>query len=173
VGTKRDLPAAEARVWPPPGAGAPDASFRIAADRGQGTRELLDAIFARLPASPPFYPADEITDRPLRFLAAEMVREAAFQELADELPYELAVEVEEFDERRPEITRIRANLLVRRDSQKAIVIGAGGRQIKAIGTRARHSLEKFMDGRVHLELWVKVDPTWFKKRKRVSSLGYH
>jgi len=173
VGTKRDLPVAEGRPWPPAVAGAPDAVFRVAADRGQGTRELLDALFARLPVSPPFYPADEITDRPLRFLAAERVREAAFQELADELPYELAVEVEEFDESRPEITRIRANLLVRRASQKAIVIGVGGRQIKAIGTRARKSLEKFMEGRVHLELWVKVDPSWFKKRKRVSSLGYY
>jgi GTP-binding protein Era len=173
VGTKADLPAAAAREWPPPGAGTPDAAFRVAADRGQGTRALLDAIFARLPESPPFYPPDEITDRPLRFLAAEMVREAAFQELADELPYELAVEVEAFDESRPDLVRIRANLLVRRASQKGIVIGAGGHQIKAIGTRARRSLEKFMEQRVHLELWVKVDADWFKKRKRVKSLGYH
>jgi len=172
VGTKADLPAAGRTAWPPAGEPAPDRIFRIAADRGQGTRALLDALLERLPASPPFYPDDEITDRPLRFLAAEMVREAAFQELADELPYELAVEVEAFDESRPEIARIRANLLVRRSSQKAIVIGAGGRQIKAIGTRARKSLEKFMAQRVHLELWVKVDPTWFKKRKRLTSLGY-
>jgi len=172
VGTKRDLPAAAGSAWPPARAGAPDAAFRIAADRGQGTQALLDALLERLPESPPFYPDDEITDRPLRFLAAEMVREAAFQELADELPYELAVEVEAFDESRPEIVQIRANLLVRRASQKGIVIGAGGRQIKAIGVRARRSLEKFLAQRVHLDLWVKVDATWFKKRKRLSSLGY-
>jgi GTP-binding protein Era len=173
VGTKADRPEAEGTAWPPPGAGAPDAIFRIAASRGQGTRALLDAILERLPESPPFYPDDEITDRPLRFLAAEMVREAAFQELADELPYELAVEVEEFDESRPDLTRIRANLLVRRRSQKGIVIGAGGHQIKDIGTRARRSLEKFLDRRVHLELWVKVDPSWFKKRRRLKDLGYY
>jgi GTP-binding protein Era len=173
VGTKADRPEADGVAWPPPGSGSPAASFRIAANRGQGTRALLDAILERLPESPPFYPDDEITDRPLRFLAAEMVREAAFQELADELPYELAVEVEEFDESRPDLTRIRANLLVRRASQKGIVIGAGGHQIKDIGTRARRSLEKFLDGRVHLELWVKVDPSWFKKRKRLKDLGYY
>lgn len=172
VGTKSDLPGAMERPWPPPEAGRPDAVFRIAADKGHGTPTLLDAIQERLPESPPYYPEDELTDRPLRFLAAEMVREAAFQELEDELPYELAVEVESFDESRPDLVRIEANLLVRRASQKAIVIGAGGRQIKAIGSRARRSLEKFLGQKVHLALWVKVDPTWFKKRKRLSGLGY-
>jgi len=172
VGTKFDLPVGRQRTWPPAAAGSPSRVFRIAADRGEGTGELLDAIFECLPESPAFYPDDEITDRPLRFLAAEMVREAAFQELTDEVPYDLAVEVIDFDESRPDITRIRANLLVRRESQKGIVIGAGGRQIKALGTRARMNLEKFMSHRVHLELFVKVDPTWFKKRKRINSLGY-
>ena len=172
VGTKADLPEAERDAWPPPGAAGADAAFRTGAARGQGTRALLDAVLARLPESPPYYPDDEITDRPLRFLAAEIVREAAFQELADEVPYDLAVEVEEFDESRPDLVRIRANLLVRRSSQKGIVIGVGGHQIKDIGTRARKSLEKFMDQRVHLELWVKVDPAWSKKRRRLSSLGY-
>lgn len=172
VGTKSDLPKARDRTWPPEGSGQPDAVFRIAADKGHGTPTLLDAVVARLPESPPYYPGDEITDRPLRFLAAEMVREAAFQELSDELPYDLAVEVEEFDESRPDLARIRANLLVRRASQKGMVIGAAGRQIKAIGTRARKSLEKFMGQKVHLELWVKVDPDWFKKHKRLNSLGY-
>ncbi len=172
VGTKSDLPRAMSRPWPPEGAGSPDAVFRIAADKGHGTPTLLDALVGYLPESPPYYPDDEITDRPLRFLAAEMVREAAFQELEDELPYELAVEILEFDESRPEIARIRANLLVRRSSQKGIVIGAGGHQIKAIGSRARRSIEKFMGQRVHLELFVKVDPAWFKKRKRITGLGY-
>ena len=172
VGTKADLAAAEKRAWPPAEAGAPAAALRVAADRGQGTGALLDALVARVPESPPYYPEDELTDRPLRFLAAELVREAAFQELAEELPYELAVEVEEFDESRADLVRIRANILVRRASQKGMVIGAGGHQIKDIGTRARHNIEKLLGQRVHLELWVKVDPAWLEKRRRLSSLGY-
>lgn len=172
VGTKSDLPGAAERAWPPAEAGQPDGVFRIAADKGHGTPTLLDGLVAHLPESPPYYPNDEITDRPLRFLVAEMVREAAFQELEDELPYELAVEVDAFDESRADLARIRANLLVRRESQKGIVIGAGGHQIKSIGSRARRSIEKFMGQRVHLELWVKVDPRWFKRKKQIAGLGY-
>lgn len=172
VGTKSDVPGAMDRPWPPEEAGTPSAVYRIAADKGHGTPTLLDALVGYLPESPPYYPPDEITDRPLRFLAAEMVREAAFQELEDELPYDLAVEIDAFDESRPDLARIRAHVLVRRKSQKGIVIGAGGHQIKAIGTRARKSIEKFMGQRVHLELFVKVDPAWFKKRKRLAGLGY-
>ena len=91
--------------------------------RARASTSSLDAVVARLPESPPLYPDDELTDRPLRFLAAELVREAAFDALEQELPYALAVEIEEFDESRADLVRIRANLLVERDSQKKMCRG--------------------------------------------------
>lgn len=188
VGTKADLQRAREGPWPPPEAGVPDASGAgppgasragvpdavqsVSAETGEGVAALLDAVVARLPESPPYYPDDALTDRPLRFLAAEMVREAAFEVLEEEVPYDLAVEVESFDESRADRARVRANLLVRRASQKAIVIGAGGRQVKEIGVRARRRIERFMSQRVHLKLWVKVDPAWSRKRNRLKDLGY-
>ncbi len=172
VGTKSDLPKASGRPWPPEEAGSPDVCLAISAETGEGTDALLEALVERLPESPPFYPEDELTDRPLRFLVAEQIREAAFEALKDEVPYDLAVDIQTFDESRPDLFKIRANLLVRRSSQKAIVIGAGGQQIKQIGIVARRTIEKFVDRRVHLELWVKVDPDWLKKRKRLNALGY-
>ncbi|MDD1633332.1 MAG: KH domain-containing protein, partial [Methylococcaceae bacterium] len=116
--------------------------------------------------------ADQLTDRPLRFVAAEFVREAAFLELSQELPYRLAVDLIEFDERDPQLTRIRANLLVERDSQKRIAIGAGGERVRAIGTRARREIETLLGHQVFLDLRVKVDPAWAKQAKRLKSLGY-
>jgi GTP-binding protein Era len=127
---------------------------------------------ALLPESPPFYPEDELTDRPLRFLAAEAVREAAFEILEQELPYRIAVEVTEFDESDPQIVRIRANILVERESQKRIVVGAGGARIKEIGMRARREIERLVGKKVHLALWVKPEPDWARKPKRLKSLGY-
>ena len=110
--------------------------------------------------------------RPLRFLAAELVREAAFEELGQELPYALAVEVVEYDEKRSDLVRIRADLLVERRSQKQIVIGKGGQVIKKIGVRARKEIEELVGNKVHLELWVKVEPRWAKHPKRLKTLGY-
>jgi hypothetical protein len=109
----------------------------VSSRSGEGVDGLLDAIAERLPESPPLYPEDDVSDRPLRFLAAELVREAATDALDQELPYALAVEIEEFDESRADLVRIRANLIVERASQKKIVIGEGGRRIKQIGIRAR------------------------------------
>jgi GTP-binding protein Era len=108
----------------------------------------------------------------MRFLAAELVREAAFDSLSQELPYELAVEVVEWDEKRPDLVRIRANLLVERASQKQIVIGRGGQVIKRIGVRARREIERLVGRKVHLDLWVKVEPKWSKKPNRLKTLGY-
>jgi GTP-binding protein Era len=169
VGTKLDLPGAREASWPPPGV---DTAFRVSARDGEGIPGLLDAIAARLPDSPPLYPEDDLSDRPLRFLVAELVREAAFDALEQELPYSLAVEVESYDESRPDLVRIRANLIVERQSQKQIVIGRGGAQIKQIGIRARRGIEELVESRVHLELWVKVEPKWTKKPARVKALGY-
>ena len=169
VGTKNDLPAARDAEWPPEIA---PHSFRISARSGQGVEALLEALLASVPVSPPLYPPDELSDRPMRFLAAELVREAAFDTLAQELPYSVAVEVETYDESRADLVRIRANLIVERQSQKQITIGKGGAVIKQIGTRARRGIERLVGGRVHLELWVKVEPRWSKRPQRIKALGY-
>ena len=172
VATKVDAPDAARAAWPPPGAGPADASLRVSARSGAGIPELLDAIAARLPEGRPLYPEDQLSDRPLRFLAAELVREAAFEDLEQELPYALAVEVVEWDESREDLVRVRANLLVERASQRRIVIGAGGAQIKRIGVRARQELEQLLGPRVHLELWAKLEPRWSRSPNRLKSLGY-
>jgi len=172
VATKIDREEAAAAPWPPPEASAASEALRVSARSGDGVDALLDAIEARLPEGPAHFPADQLTDRPLRFLAAELVREAAFLELEQELPYRLAVEVIEYDESDPALTRIRANLLVERDSQKPIAIGRGGEKVRAIGVRARREIEALVGHQVHLELRVKVDPTWAKKPNRLKSLGY-
>jgi GTP-binding protein Era len=169
VGTKLDLRGAADASWPPDG--VTDA-FRVSARTGEGIAELLDAVEARLPESPPLYPEDDLSDRPLRFLVAELVREVAFEELAQELPYDLAVEVVEYDESRPDLPHIRAHLLVERESQKQIVIGRGGALIKKIGVRARRRIEKLVGTQVHLTLWVKVEARWARKPGRLRALGY-
>jgi GTP-binding protein Era len=171
VATQIDRPEAARAAWPPPEAGAATA-LRISARTGEGLDALLAAIESRLPVGPPHFPADQLTDRPMRFVAAELVREAAFFELSQELPYRIAVEVTDYDEGDPELTRIRANLLVERDSQKAIAVGRGGERVRAIGIRARRELERLLGHQVHLELRVKLDPTWAKRPNRLKSLGY-
>lgn len=172
VATRIDQPASEAAPWPPPGLPGEFAALRVSARTGEGVPALLDAIAARLPESPPLYPPDQLSDRPLRFLAAELVREAAFEALEQEIPYALAVEVVEWDESRPERVHIRANLIVERVSQRRIAIGAGGAMVKRIGSDARRELERWLARRVHLELWVKVDPRWSRTPNRLKSLGY-
>jgi GTP-binding protein Era len=148
-----------------------DAVLEVSAVTGAGMDALRLALVEYLPAGPPLYPEDYLTDAPLRFLAAERIREVAFEMLRDELPYSLAVEIERWDETGGEL-RLRANLLVERDSQKGIVIGAGGRMLKALGSEARVRLHKLLDVPVHLNLWVKTDKNWSKKLRRVRQLGY-
>ena len=162
VATKADL------GLPPP----PEAQLAISASTGAGLEALLARVVALLPESPPHYDPDTVTDRTLRFLAAEEIREAVFEELEEEVPYSVAVEIEAFDESRPDGVRIRATLWVERDSQKGIVLGQGGRKIKAIGQRARRAIEALLDGPAHLSLWVKVDPRWARKPRRLKALGY-
>ena len=168
VATKSDLENRQDVEWP---ASAP-AMRSISATTGEGVEDLLADIVARLPVSPPLYPEDQLSDRPLRFLVAELVREAAFEELGQELPYALAVEVVEYDEKRSDFVWIRADLLVERRSQKQIAIGKGGRVVKRIGVRARREIEDLIGKKTHLELWVKVEPRWAKHPKRLKTLGY-
>jgi GTP-binding protein Era len=172
VATQCDRPGAARAPWPPPGSEAARGAVRTSARTGEGVDTLLDRVVELLPEGPAFFPEDELTDRPLRFLAAEAVREAAFEALGQELPYRIAVEVTDFDESDPALVRIRATILVERDSQKRIVVGRGGEQIKAIGIQARREIERLVGRQVHLALWVKIEPGWARKPKRLKSLGY-
>ncbi len=172
VGNKADLPGAVNAAWPPAGVDAAHEILQISARTGEGVGRLLATLVQILPEAPALYPEDQISDRPMRFLAAELVREAAMEELSQEIPYSLAVDVVEYKEDRPGLTRIRADLLVERATQKQIVIGTGGAVIKKIGIRARREIEKRVEQKVHLDLWVKVEPKWSKRPKRLKSLGY-
>jgi GTP-binding protein Era len=169
VATKSDLAAASSMPAIEPEA---DAAFRVSARTGEGIEALLREIRERLPEAPAFYPEDDLTDRPLRFLAAERIREAAFEALDEEVPYATAAEVVRFDESRPDLVWIDANLIVERESHKRIAVGAGGAMIKRIGTRARLEIERLVGRRVHLALHVRVEPGWTRRRQRVEELGY-
>ncbi len=150
------------------------ARHHVSSLTGEGLESLLDATCSRLPLHPFFYEAEQLTDLSLRFLAAELVREACYEELSSELPYRVHVEVNEWQEA-PEpggITRIGATLYVERESQKGIVIGEGGRRLKAIGTRARASIETLLGGPVYLKQWVKVRPGWSRRDRDLRFFGY-
>ncbi len=148
----------------------PDAVL-ISASTGAGIDALIAAISQRLPESPYLYPDDEISTQPVRFFCAEFVRETALEQLGDELPHALACEIEEFREGSSPLY-IRAVLHVERDSQKRIVIGANGQQIKKLGKVAREKIERFVGEPVYLDLWVKVLPNWRRNRGAVLRLGY-
>jgi GTP-binding protein Era len=152
-----------------PAAAAAEA-FVTSATTREGLDALLAAVRARLPEGPFLYDPDDVGTQPLRFFAAEFVREAVFAELEQELPYSVAVAVDEFRESRDPVY-IRATLAVERDSQKPIVLGKGGRTIKAIGTAARARLEAFLGRRVHLDLWVAVWPRWRRDPATLRRLG--
>lgn len=150
-----------------------DGVHRTCATTGEGVPELLGALSARLPESPPLYPVDELSDAPVRHFVAEMIRETCLEELAEEVPYAVAVHVEEFREReggRP--TYIEALIHVEKESQKGIVVGAGGRTIRKLGTRSRLKIERFLGRRVYLRLRVKVLPNWRKKTRHLRVLGF-
>jgi GTP-binding protein Era len=172
VATKCDRPGSAADSWPPPRVEGVVMALRVSARTGEGVDALIRKMVELVPAAPAYFPADEVTDRSLRFLAAELVREAAFVELSQEIPYSTAVEIEDFDESGSDLVRIRANLVVERRSQKGMVIGQGGSMIKRIGVRARKNIEDLLQTKVHLELWVKVEPRWWQRSKRRRSLGY-
>ena len=145
----------------------------IAALTGDGLTNLLEEIITQLPAAPPLYPTDLLTDQTERFLAAEFIRERVFHHTSQEIPYAAAVKIEEFDESaRPRLIKIRAVIFVERDSQKAIIIGKKGSLLKIIGQEAREEMEKLLDCKVFLELWVKVWKNWRKDPRALRELGY-
>ncbi|MEJ2483232.1 MAG: GTPase Era [Gemmatimonadota bacterium] len=141
------------------------------ATRGQGIDALRSGILRELPAGPKLYPADDIATAPLRFFAAELIRESCFEELGQELPYSIAVGIEEFRESEVPIF-VAATVFVERESQKGMVIGKGGSMIRRIGTSARRKLETMVETRVYLDLRVKVLSNWRRNPARLKLLGY-
>lgn len=149
-----------------------DETHYVSALKEKGLQELGRGILARLPVRPPAYAEDEVTDRSERFLAAEMVREQLMLRLNQELPYATTVEIEQFEDRPDGVAEIHAVIWVERDSQKAIVIGAGGAQLKAIGSSARRVMEKVFERKVFLRLWVKVREGWVDDDLALKKFGY-
>ena len=141
------------------------------AERGDGLDTLVDAILCRLPHGPFLYPVEDVSAQPLRYFVAELVRETALDQLDQEVPYSIACEIEEFREDRSP-AYIRAVLYVERESQKHIVIGAGGSRIRRIGVVAREKVERLTGGRVYLDMWVKVLPNWRRDPRALVRFGY-
>jgi len=144
----------------------------LSATEGHNRLELLELLIERLPLGPQLYPPDQITDQPLRFMAAELVREQVLHHLYQEVPHSVAVVVEEFRERRKDLTYIEATVYVARDTQKGIIIGERGKMLKRIGTAARREIERLLGTKVFLELWVKVRKRWPRDEAALRYLGY-
>ena len=143
----------------------------VSATKGHSIVELARTISGYLPEQPALYGADEITESNERFLAAELIREKLFRLLGDELPYVSAVLIDRFV-MDGALRRIQASIIVDKESQKGIVVGAKGGQLKAIATKARIDMEKLFGGKVHLEVWVKVKSGWTENRQLLKQLGY-
>ena len=133
--------------------------FPISALTGEGCVDLVNAWVARLPEAPPYFPPDQFTDQPERFLVAELIREQAILATREEVPYAIAVLIDNFEEKKT-LVRIRATLYVEREGQKGILIGKRGETMKKIGTLARREIESILGSRVFLELFVKVQSNW-------------
>ena len=140
---------------------------------GDGLPTLVEEIIGVLPVSPPLFPEEQLTDQTERFLVGEIIRERLFHHTGEEIPYALAVAVEEFDEtRRPELVRIRAVIYVEKESQKGIVIGKRGWLLKRVGQEAREEAERLLQAKVFLDLWVKVWKNWRRDPRALRQFGY-
>lgn len=146
-------------------------TFMISALKGDGVRDFVTELAARLPEGPYMYPEDQISDMPMRILAAEITREKLYMQLQQELPYSCAVETELWEERDDGGVNISQVIYLMRDSQKGIVLGKGGSRIKAIGTAARKELEEILDCKVNLNLFVKVREKWVDDPDRYREMG--
>ena len=152
--------------------GAFEETLAVSALHGDNLEALLEATIERLPPGPRYYPEDQVTDQQTRFIAAELVREQVMHHIQQEIPYSVAVIVDQFKRRSEEMTYISANIFVERDTQKAIVLGQGGRMIKRIGRDARQQIEELVGTRVYLELWVKVRKKWRQDERELQRMGY-
>jgi GTP-binding protein Era len=143
----------------------------VSATGGEGRKELLQALVQRLPLSPLFYPEDQVTDQTERAIAGELIREQVLRHTFHEVPHAVEVRVDEFTVRSKDLTYIHATIIVERPSQKGILLGRGGRMIKAISRAARQEIEELLGTRVYLELWVKVYLKWRHKEAELARLG--
>ena len=143
----------------------------VSALTGDNLDRLQQLIVARLPAGVPHFPDDQLTDKSMRFISAEIVREKLFRALKQELPYSITVSIDHYIEE-TDITRISATIWVERKSQKAIVIGKGGSQLKKIGSLARADIERLVGNRVYLQLWVKIRADWADDEQSLAAFGY-
>lgn len=145
----------------------------ISAKSGEQVDQLLETMETKLPAGPPFFPPDSLTDLPMRFLAAEMIREKAFRFTGQEIPYALAVTIDAFkEEKKGALIRIHATIHVERDSQKGIVIGKQGAKLRQIGEAARKEIEEMLGGKVFLKLFVRVQKNWTRDTRALRKFGY-
>ena len=149
----------------------PDQVFMISATQGDGVPDLKQALADVMPSGPWLYPEDEVSDATDRMIAAELTREQIVNQLYEELPYATAIETETWEDRPDGSTAIRQQILVARDSQKAIVIGKGGRRLKAIGAAAREEIAQHLGRKVHLFLHVKVNAKWDEDRGLYREIG--
>lgn len=143
----------------------------ISARQGLNCDELETEVFSLLPAGEQIYPDDQLSNRPSRFFAAELIREQVIRRYHQELPYATSVEIEKFEEK-PNVSVIHAVIWVERDTQRGILIGKKGEALKAVGIAARKTLEEFFDTKIHLELWVKVKSSWSTDENQLHRLGY-
>ena len=146
-------------------------TFMVSALNGSGTNDLRKAIAAKMPPGPWHYPEDQVADLQLRFMASEMTREKIYERLHEELPYSSTVETEGWEERKDGSVKIDQVIYVERDSQKAIVLGKRGAQVKLIGQLARAEMEKEFERKVHLFLFVKVRENWTEDKERLRMMG--
>jgi len=146
-------------------------TFMVSALNGSGTQDLLKHLGSQMPESPWLYPADQVADVQLRFMAAEMTREVIYERLHEELPYSSTVETETWEERKDGSVKIGQIIYVERDSQKAIVLGKGGQTVKLLGQMARKEMEAQFDRKVHLFLFVKVRENWAEDKERLRNMG--
>jgi len=149
----------------------PDKTLTISALKKINTDKIIPAILEFLPESPPFFPEDDISDRPTRFFVSEMIREKIYTLYDQEIPYHTAVLVQTFEEL-PHVTKIRADIIVTRETQKMILLGTKGSMIKKLGIQARASIEAFLGQKVYLELFVKVRPKWRENDTYLKEYGY-
>lgn len=141
--------------------------------RGQNTKDIVNSLFKYMPYGPMFYDEDTVTDQPERQIVAEIIREKALHALDEEIPHGIAVTIESMKQRKNGITDIEATIICERDSHKGIIIGKGGAMLKKIGSNARFEIEKLLEGKVNLRLWVKVRKGWRDSDIQMKNFGYN
>ncbi|WP_455043606.1 GTPase Era [Granulicatella adiacens] len=146
--------------------------FPISVLQGNNVNELMEALIEALPEGPQYYPADQITDHPEYFVVSELIREKILQLTQEEIPHSVAVTVDKMQKAEFDKVHVYANIIVERKSQKGIIIGKGGRLLKEIGTRARRDIQQLLGNKVYLELWVKVEKDWRKRKSNLQEYGY-